>query len=216
MNYSIIKLDNIPKKLLNVGKKQFLKKNDILIYSGELVNYAYILLKGKVLVYYDTAKGSLYSDLILAPCIIGEETVICQNEIVGTFKCLQNCEFIKIPRKILLDLMKTDFEINIFLYKKVTTLFNQSGLKLSTYSSLPSEKKVILFLIELAEALGIDMDGKIKIDFNISQQFISNFVSVERTSTVNAFNKLKDKHILEYHDGYYYINDLESLKKMVW
>lgn len=216
MYYSIIKMDNIPKKLLNVGEKQFLKKNDVLIHSGELVNYAYVLLKGKVLVYYDTVKGSLYSDLILAPCIIGEEHVICQKEMVGTFKCLENSEVIKISRKILLDLMKTDFDINIFIYKKVAYLFDQTGLKLETYSSLPSEKRVILFLIELADLLGIEMDGKIKIDLNISQQFISNFVSVERTSTVNAFNKLKAKHILEYYDGYYYISDLESLKKMVW
>lgn len=216
MNDKILRMDDIPEKLLNIGVKKYFKKGDVIIDQGDILTHLYILVKGKILVYVNTDKGSIYYDLLLvAPCILGEAFVIRQKEITASFKCLENTEIIMIPKVTLLNILRTDFDINMYIYNITAEKFDIWSEHSEEYATLSSEKRIILFLIELTEVLGIENDGKIKIDLNISQRFISNFTSTKRTSTVNTLDKLKNQDILEYHDGYYYIKKFDSLKHMM-
>lgn len=210
----ILKMDDIPKNFFDVGERKMFKKNEVIIHEGKIMDDMYILVKGKILVFSNSKDGLICSKLILVPlCIIGEVSVITQKHITSSFMCMENSEVITINRNTLLNLMKNDFNINNFLYEITAKKFYKKSSHLLEYTTLSSEERIILFLVELAETFGVKTDNKIKIDFHISQQFISNFASVERTTTVRALNKLKDNNILDYHDGYYYINNLDLLKK---
>lgn len=216
MYSKVLRMDNIPKKLLNAGIKKYYKKNDIVIKQGDILTHVHILVKGKILVYFNTDEGAIYYEsLLLSPCICGEAFVIRQKQINSYFECLENAEVIMIPKNTLLNLMRTDFDITMYIYNITALKFDIWTRHAEEYSILSAEKRIIFLLIELAELVGKQIDDKIKIDFKISQQFIGNITSVKRTSTVRTLDKLKDNHILEYCDGLYYINDLDLLKKFV-
>lgn len=214
MNKKILKNDNVPKKLYEVGEREFFKKNDIIIHSGETIDYFYILVSGSILIISNTSDGSLvYHYLLIPPSIICEVHAIYKKEVGPTLKCLDDVEVIKISRNTILNLLKTDEEITRYMNELIFSYVHISSHQSIDYATLSSNERIANSLVEFAETLGEQIDGKIKINYKISQQFISNFTGVKKITTYRIFEKLKGNNILEYFDGYYYIKNLDLLKK---
>lgn len=213
MPQKILKMDNIPEKLLKAGQKRYFKKNQIIIHAGDLLDHVYILVKGKILVLANSKQGSLIYDFLLVPqCIIGESYVINQEHITATFKCLSNVEVLMISKHTLLDMMESDFSITKYLYKITSSKFENIIKQAREYATLSAESRIILILIDFAEKLGENIDGRIKINYQLSHQFISDFVGVTRLTTINALRKLEQNNLITISDGYYYLDDIDALK----
>lgn len=213
MQHKIFKMDDIPEKLLSSGKKVFFKKDEIIFHSGDKPAFFYILVKGKVISISNTKSGAMiYDVLVLPPCIIGESCIINNEEIPSTFKCLDNVELIKITKNVLLDIYKTDIDVALYLHGVTSNKFKSLMLQNIDYSTLSSEQRIVQVLIEFAELLGKNFEGKVKINFKITQQFISDIVGVKRITTSRTFEKLKHDNVLELIDGIYYVKDIALLK----
>lgn len=205
----------IPQKLLNIGDKKYFKKNDIIIHQGDILNELYILIKGKVILYHENKNGILtYRSLLVPPCLMGEPNVIIQEEILFNYECIEDSELVIIRRNALLNAMKTDFDINIFLYSINSSYSFNAEKRLRYYSEFSSENRVVEVFLEFAEVFGVKTNDKIKINYKFSQQFISDLANVKRATTVRTIRKLKDKKIIEYFNGKYYIIDFNLLKEI--
>lgn len=216
MPHRILKMCNIPTKLINAGKKKYFKKNDIVIHSGDLLDNIYILIKGKILVITNAINGSLaYDFLLIPPCVIGQTHAINKKEMTATLKCIEDVEVLQISLTDLLNILKCDNSIFMYLYKITFNLVENYSYQAREYATLSSEGRIACILSELAEVLGENVDNKIKINFKISHQFISNFTGVTRQTTINVLKKLKQRNIITVIDGYYYVNDLKALKNNV-
>lgn len=214
MKHKLLMMDDIPEKLLNIGERRFFKKNEIIFHIGDKPDYFYILVKGKIISISNTKNGSMvYDAIILPPCIIGESCTINNEEIPSTFKCLNNVELIKITKNILLDCYKSDIDVALYMYGVTSSKLKNVMLQNLEYTTLSSEQRIIQVLIEFAEILGKKTDGKIKINFKMSQQFISDLVGVNRRTTSRTFDKLYNDNILENNCGNYYIKDIDLLKR---
>lgn len=81
MYRKILKKDNIPEKLLNLGERKYLKKNEIIVNSGDILDNIYILVKGKIVAMTISINGSLiYNNLLLPYYIIGETCINTEVE----------------------------------------------------------------------------------------------------------------------------------------
>lgn len=210
------KTHNIPLELFNIGNRKYFKKNEVFIHQGDINNYMYILVKGKVILYSEDENGSFYLGSILAsPCVIADQHVISQKKMKYSFKCIEKSELIKINRDAIIEIMKADFDVNMFLYNLNTNNFFVLCDRVYEYSKISPERRVIQLFLELTEEFGIKVKDRIKINFKFTQQFISDLANIERSTTVRTIKKLKDKHILEYDDGYYYVNNMDLLKRMI-
>lgn len=215
MSCKILKTDNIPEKLYSVGEKKYFKKNEIIINSGDILDYCYILVKGSILLIKNSKCGSLiYTCLLVPPCILGEIHVISKEKMEPTHKCIENVEVIKIHRNTLLNILSSDTDFLVFYLQNILlSKLNIIAEQASDYATMSSEKRITKILIEFAEFFGKHVDGKIKITYKISQQFISNLTGVKRGSAVRAFDKLKEKKLIDFSNGFYYILDIDLLKK---
>lgn len=214
MSYKIIKTDNIPEKLYDIGEIECFKKNNIFINSGDTLDYCYILVKGSILLIKNSKSGSqIYTCLLVPPCILGEMHVISNKKMEPTHKCLENIEVIKIPRDTLLNIIKSDIDLLVYLQNIFLLKMDIMAEQASDYATMTAEERITKILIEFAEFFGKQIDGKTKINYKISQQFISNLTGVKRGTTVRAFDKLKEKKLIEFSNGFYYIVDLDLLKK---
>lgn len=198
-----------------MGNKKYFKKNEIFIRQGEVNNFLYILLKGKAVLYSEAENGSLYMGSILAsPCVFADQHVISQKKMKYSFKCIEKSELIKIDRDAIIEIMKTDFDVNMFLYNLNTNNFFSLCARVYDYSKVSSERRVILLFIEFTDEFGVKVEDKIKINFKFTQQFISDLVNVERSTAVRTIKKLKEMNIIEKINGYYYIKDINLLKEI--
>lgn len=213
MNQKILKIDNIPQKLYHVGERKFFKKNDIIVHSGDIADHIYILVKGSILLLTNAKSGaSFYHYLLVPPNLIGETHIFSRKEMEPTLKCVDNVEVIKINRNTLLNITSSDLDIANYLQDIFLLKLNSMAKQTIDYATLSSEERITDVLLEFAEVLGEEINGKIKIKYKISQQFISNLTGVKRITTYRAFEKFKELNIIEYRDGYYYINNLDFLK----
>lgn len=131
-----------------------------------------------------------------------------------SYKCIEDSEFINISRNTIIEIMKTDFEVNMFIYNVNTNNFFNLVNRVHDYSKVSSERRVILLFIEFVEEFGVKVEDKIKINFKFTQQFISDLVNVERSTAVRTIKKLKEMNIIEKINGYYYIKDINLLKEI--
>lgn len=214
MNSFVLKSANIPKKLYTVGEKQYFKKDDIIIHSGDIIDCFYILVKGSILCISYTIYGSfIYNFLLVPPSIFAEIQVINKKEMNPTFKCLENIEVIKINRNALFDLFNSDPEIQTYIQNNIFLKMEIMAQQKLKHATLSAEDKIAFLLVEFAEELGKEVNGTIKINYHISQEFIGNFAGVQRITTYRFFEKLKENDTLEFLDGYYYIKNMDLLKK---
>lgn len=214
MHRNIMKADIVPKRFYEVGEQKHFKKNHIIVRSGDFLDNIYILVKGSIVMMSDTINGnSIYYYLMVPPFIMGETHVVYNKEAEITLKCMDNVEVISIDRNTFTNLFKSNIELSKYLESKVQNKMEMLSCQTLEYSTLSFEVRIINFLIEFAEVFGEEIDDKIKINYNLSQQFISNFIRVQRVTIYRFFERLKENNIIEFYNGYYYIKNLDRLKQ---
>lgn len=215
MANKIFQTNNIPKKLISAGEIISFKKNEIIIHPGDMLNNIYILVKGKIIVITNSANGSMVYDLLVVPpSIIGHTHLLNNKEMTATFKCIEDIEVIKISTDNLMNIIKSDFDVFMYLYQISFMLIEKYSFQAREYATFSSEERIVKILIEFAEVLGKEINGKIKIDFKLSHQFISDLVGVTRMTTLHALQKLEKMNIITISAGTYYINDFSALKNI--
>lgn len=216
MNYKIQYMDNIPDELLNAGEKKLFKKNEVLHEEGEIPKGMYILLKGIVLVLSEMSNGDIKIHSLFKPlCTILDIYTITSQESNYKFVCYNNVEVIFISNQELTNIMINNYEITKFFFNIASDKINRLSYQLHEYDLFNGEKRIYNVLLEFAKHYGINENNRIRINFKISQQFISNLVGVRRMSTIRTFDKLKAENILEFEDSNYYIKNIDLLKEYV-
>lgn len=211
MDHKILKMENIPKKFFNLGVRKYYKKNEFLIQAGEYLDNMYILVDGEVVQITNSKSGTMiYDFLILAPSIISVNNKYKRTIAYSSFKCIKNCEIIVINKNTVDNIIEKDNELKTYLeaiYYKFIDIFVERG------GVLTAEERMTNLLIEFAEKFGETINGKIKINYILSQQFISDLLGVSRRTTCKLIKKLKDDNLIEYYEDHYYIKNIELLKQ---
>lgn len=214
MNYKVIGLNSVPSELLEAGVKKYYKKNEILLEVGEEPTGILILLKGTVLTVTDNSDGDTTIVNIFEPLIpLFDLLIFNHKKILGRFICYSDVEVLYIDKQEITNLKNNNSIINDFFletaYYKMNFLVNRDKFNLFN-----GEQRVYIILLEFAVQYGIKKNEEIKINFKISQQFISNVINVNVSTTARAITKLKKLGILEFRDGFYYIKKMHLLENI--
>lgn len=214
MNYKIIDLKSIPDKLLEVGEKKYYRKNDILLDVGETPQEILILLKGTVLTVKENSDGEINILQIFEPLVpLFDQLLISSHKTSVRFICYSDVEVIYISKPKFINLINNNITINKFFletaYYKMNFLSNQNK-----FNFLSGEQRIYNIFLEFSSHYEIKKNDKIKINFKLSQQFISNLAGVNRSTTLRAIKKLKKLNILTYSNGYYYITKIDLLENI--
>lgn len=211
----ILKFDSISTDLLNLGTKVSHKKDTIIVRAGEIPKGFYILTKGKMITYSETNDGKIIIHAIIeAFWTIGDGHSLYSKEMVFNFKCITDCEFIYIRKNELDEGIKKNINISNMVLESAVTKFNVFCTQVLDYTTLDSENRMCSFFIEMATNYGVEVNGKIKINYKIKQDDISNIIGVNRTTIFRIINKLIELEVIEKKNGYYYINDLQVLEDL--
>lgn len=211
--YKVLTMDDIPKILFEIGEKRKYEKNELLTNPTENYEGTNILLKGIVAVRTLSDKGQQIIRFVLKPpCLMGEIYTITGNKSHSYFEMLEDSEVLYISKQRLIDLIKTDDEVFRFifdsLHKKMMIFITQTDEIIFLHADI----KVAILLYEFAKEFGEDIDGNVKIKFNLTQQLICDLIGVNRSTVIRSINKLIEKNIICYAGRTFIVKDLEALR----
>jgi CRP/FNR family transcriptional regulator len=211
---TILQFDSPPKSLIQVGEKVFYKKNEMIVCLGDILEGFYYVKKGRVVCIDYSTKGNEKIEFIMEEkSTFLESTVIFDLPVDAYFKAIEDCELIKIKKEDIMKLLKSDYEVTLFILKSITNKFYASQSQIKNMIFFDTEWRVCKLFLQLVDKYGKKIENKIKLDVNLSGQFISDILGINRITTVRIIKKLKSMNLLEQTDGYYYIKDLDGLKK---
>ena len=210
----IYKLDNVSEILVHTGKELLVSKDQVIISPGEKLDGFYLVKEGRVIAKQYSPKGS-----VKIICILEENSIFFEsNALFGIpaccfFKATENSILIFVKTEDLLDLLVKDLNVALFIMQSLTMKFYSNLNHADELLFYDTNWRVCHFFLTLAENFGVVEGNKIRINIKISQQFISNLVGINRVTSVRIIQKLKNLNLIEQTNGYYYIKDLEGLKK---
>jgi len=210
----ILKFDNIAEELLNVGEEFFFIRNTVLVSPGDIPDGFYYVKDGRVKACTYSPKGNEnILGLIEKGSIFLESNTLFNIPSDCYFKTIEASNLLFFKKEDLLNLLKTDFNVTLSILQSITCKFLANLHSVNELLVYDAEWRICRLLLTFADNFGIETENKIKLNIKISQQFISDMLGVTRGTTIKVINKLKEMNLIEQTNGYYFIKDLQRLKK---
>ena len=96
--------DELGIQLSSLGKAVFAKKGTVLFRSGDLPLGAFLLIRGKVSLSAGGPGGRLRRSCVPG-CLLGLPATVRNKPYSLTAECLEDCEYVPIPREVLLSVL---------------------------------------------------------------------------------------------------------------
>lgn len=213
--FSIIcKRDNISKALINKGRESLIAKNTMIASPGDLPDELCYVNKGRIFAYEYSPKGNeRIVGIFDEGSMLWETCFLFQIPLTYYFKTTQDSSLISIKHSDLLNLLATDLDVTLSILRSLTKKMVSMMNVVDELLFYNTEWRICNLLIVMAENYGSEEEAKIKLNINITQQFVSNLLSINRVTTVRIIQKLKKMKLIDFTNGYYYIRDIQKLKE---
>ena len=99
--------DELGIQLSSHGKAEFAKKGTVLFRRGDLPKGAFLLIRGEVSLSAGAPGGSLRRSCVPG-CLLGLPATVGNRPYSLTAECLEDCEYVPIPRDVLLSVLGGD------------------------------------------------------------------------------------------------------------
>ena len=221
-NNSIKHQENAPKqrclsdgieRLKTRGEIKHFDKDHVLVKSGDIPKYCYIIENGRVIAYGFTFNGDERIHTIIdANSLFLEASLILKVGPTVNFKTTVASDLICISREVLIKAMKDDPPLAYEIAEYVSRKYLNTMEQLRQANSHSATWNICNKLLQLTNRYAVLYDGKMLIKEKISQQMLSSLVGINRITTVRIIKKLKDMKLIEQINGYYCIPDIEKYK----
>lgn len=200
------------KEISIIGKIKKHSAGSHLFRDKEEVNTLYVVISGNVSLYKLNENGHKRVIFILGKGKMINEVII--HELPTSINCeiFEEAEILSFDKNKFLDIMEKDFMLtkNVIysLSMKVRRMYRQ--LKNSD-GSIKIEKKLAAKLWKLSKDYGIQSDGKVIINMNISVTYLANLLGAKRETISRALKMLSKENLIEYNDKKIIVNSNEKL-----
>lgn len=201
---------------LKEGQSHKYKKGQPLFLEGEKMKNVFLIKQGKIKLSISNQEGN-------------EKTVgyLGENSIVGTSSLFNNAEYmfnatavtnshlLKFDRDEFIHKVMSNEQLTLQIFKIMSLrirILTNHALDLSFNHSF---KRLASALLEISETYGkVRNDGKIFIDFTITQREISELIGTTLVTVSNHLRKLMELEIIEKQNQQYIILDMDKLQKI--
>lgn len=195
-------------KLVKCGKIVEVHKGEFLMRARESVDFVYVQLTGKSVIYNLTNDGKRKILFIFGNGTLLNEHVF-NNHVAATYcEAMERCKVLAFPTQEFVSVMAEDFELVTRIVgaqeRKIWRLSHQ--LK-NTTSSIYLERKLAAKLWKLSRDFGKETDEGIEIDLNMTITFLADMLGVPRETTSRVCSTLTDAGLIMIKKKRIYISD---------
>lgn len=202
-------------KYLDLGSKIAVKSGQYIISIGENPGGLYLISKGKVKGNLLTKDGYIKTIFIKEKMtVFGEQFIFHRQPGIYEVIALEDCELYFFPKQQILELMKEDFELTLFICQSQAIQARMLAYQiydLSKRNILQSMAR-ILYSVYCYEKTKDSREKPLSI--NMTHELLANMLGAHRVTVTKNINHVKKLGIIDYKYEKIWILDPERLKKM--
>lgn len=198
-------------------EKQYFNKGAFIYMPEQLVKKVFLIHKGIVkLGYYNSqndsvTKAILYEgDVFNIPRLMQKEAMANYAEVISTTAQVSTLSSTDFWRKI-----KGDVEFQYLILDSLTQRITDLEKRWVWITSLPIEKRVIAFIVDMGLRDGQKIGFEIQVLNPFTHLEIGQFIGASRQTVTTIMTQLQKKNLIYYNRKKILIRDLEELQEIV-
>lgn len=186
-------------KYLHLGTKMLRKSGDYIIAVSDNPAGLYFLHKGRVKSNLLSKDGMMKTINIKAErTIFGEQFVFHHQPGIYEAIALDDCELYFFTRERILELMKKDFEITLFIAKSQSIMARMMAYQIHDMSVSNILRSLARVLYSICCYEKKDHPQNKEIIINLTHEQIANMLGAHRVTVTKNLNRLKSLGVLDY------------------
>lgn len=199
-----------PNLALFVGKyplRKF-KKNQTIMFQGEVPRFVYFLAEGTVKVYNINSSGEEQIISLNTEKDIFPEAWIMDVAPVATYfyEAFTDCEVYTIPKEDLVAELENNQSLSQHMINRLTRLYTGARIHINALEQPRSRDKLMQLLQFLMLKFGTEQNNWVRVDLKLTHQTLANMVGVTRETIAVELSKLRREGIINYKQQVYNIN----------
>lgn len=190
----------------------FIRKNTIIYYQDDIVDYVYLVKRGRVCLSALSSCGKEKSFFIAEKgCLFGELSAIDNNPNSCTAVAVTDSYIYQIPKDVFISELQSNNEL---CFKILKLLVKKSRLIMTQIKQLSfndSIYKVYYALIHLINQYSSPSSKNYKLTIKFTHQEMANLTGLSRVRVSQILSDLISDGIIEKKDGYLIVKDLEPI-----
>lgn len=203
--------------IISNGQRTRYKTSRYIYHAGDLCDYIYVLMSGKVITHRVMEDGKVFNTKLLGPqSIFGSTTLFCGRK-THTLSARVKEE------AVIFKFSKSKFEEailydDVLKYEWILWVQNEhqkNEYQLRDIHTLGKTGAFYSILIKLANTYGIPDDQSIFINVDLTNNELANFCNATRESVNRMLSFLKKENIISIDQKHITIHNLEYLKQAI-
>lgn len=219
MNESLFRTSKINistlKDLINDEKIYYYAKNYEILKLGKIVDKFYLIIEGKVKLINKDNKGNEFIVMYLNKGnTFGEGFIFNDTNEMASFSvvAIEDCKIFELSASELISYSQKHPDLLIEIIKVMHSKMCSVSEHVNNIAFNKPIEKIACVIYKLATINGKENAGKIEFPFNFTHQDIADMTGCARITVSRALHNLKDKNIINYHNHFLIIEDLDKLK----
>ncbi len=184
--------------------------------QNETPQYIHGLLEGRVkYVKYTESGKSLIFGLCDPGQIMAEAPLIGGTNYPTTAITMHPSKLFRIPRKILINEIRQNAELGLYLLNMLSQRVVYLAEKLSQMATHTVEQRIVQILLDLALAHGANAGKGTRFNIDLSRMELSELIGASIETTIRAMSLLKKKNVIDFDRKNILIPDLQDLKNLL-
>lgn len=201
MNHDLI---YCPKDFITDMEHVKFKKGETIIKPYTYPDYVYVVLEGIANVSYMSGKGRIIvASQFLRGDFIGEMNAICNQEYIFEAFAYSDMELVKIPAKVFIERMKTDFKLVQSMVQSQNNRINYIEAFMVLNSTFSLYEKVLLFLCCFLAR------DEFKRPF--TKEFLVQYTGTDIRCINRVLKEMSQKGLIKTKNGKIHIEDYKGL-----
>ena len=191
-------------QLLELGENVYFPRNHIIIYPGDMIDYCYVVVHGRVVSMEYMSDGSEHIfNMFEEGSIFLESNLLIDTPAAVYFRTMMPTELIRISRDKMQAAMEADYDLVQFVMASMSYKYYSAMDQLRENYSHDAMWKVYNLLLIFASNFGKPRGDWVMIDLKLSQQMLSNFLGINRVTIGKVMSDLKQMEMVEIVNSFY-------------
>ncbi len=203
-------------RLVGLSKAVHFKKGQLMCSIGDLCEHTYIVRRGIIKVFLLSPDGKETILAIRQPGnIISVTPIFGWPRRVSYVAALSEVDVLKIRVEDIRNMILSDIRLAEFIIKMLCARLHHSRRLIHDLSTKDVRDRLISLLLDLLKECGVEKDGDIVINIELTHEQLSQMIATSRQSVTTILNDLESQGIIQSIQKRISVREPDSLVRLL-